>query len=79
MEDNRLIEVVKGNIRNRNNVMSYKDYLEVEKENYFGTEMYRSYYLFDNTLQNHVVLSKSVRKFDGLAYLDRILIDIDKG
>jgi len=79
MEDNRLIEVVKGNIRNRNNVMSYKDYLEVEKQNYFGTEMYRSYYLFDNTLQNHVVLSKSVRKFDGLAYLDRILIDIDKG
>mgnify|MGYP003136158900 FL=1 len=41
MEDNRLIEVVKGSIRNRNNVMSYKDYLEVEKQNYFGTEMYR--------------------------------------
>ena len=41
--------------------------------------MYRSYYSFDETFHNHVKETKSVKGFNGLIYLDNIIIDVDKG
>ena len=77
--ENRIIEVVQGEIRNRNNLMSIDDYLELESKNAFGKEMYRSYYMFDKTYKDHVILNKSVKGYNGLVYPDRLIIDVDKG
>tara|TARA_R100000654_G_scaffold68773_1_gene97965 strand:- start:18937 stop:20727 length:1791 start_codon:yes stop_codon:yes gene_type:complete len=77
--ENRIIEVVQGEIRNRNNLMSIDEYLELERKNAFDKEMYRSYYMFDKTYRDHVILNKSVKGYNGLVYPDRLIIDVDKG
>lgn len=77
--ENRIVEVVQGSVSQRNNLVTYEQYLELEKENAFKNEMYRSYYMFDNTLQSHVINNKSVKGYKGLVYPDKLIIDLDKG
>lgn len=77
--ENRIVEIVQGGINNRNKIDTYTNYLEIEKQNAFKKEMYRSYYMFDNTFVDHVMKHKSVKNYSGLIYPDRIIIDIDKG
>ncbi len=77
--ENRIVEVVEGGLNKRNNVMTYIQYLDKVKDNAFKKEMYRSYYMFDNTFGEHVIKHKSVKNYSGLIYPDRIIIDIDKG
>ena len=77
--ENRIVEVVQGSVSQRNNLVTYEQYLELEKENAFKNEMYRSYYMFDNTLQSHVINNKSVKGYKGLVYPDKLIIDLDRG
>ena len=77
--ENRIVEIVQGNVSQRNKLIMYDDYLKLESENTFKNEMYRSYYMFDNTLQTHVMAHKSVKGYDGLVYPDKLIIDLDKG
>lgn len=77
--ENRIVEIVQGGINNRNKIDTYTNYLEIEKQNAFKKEMYRSYYMFDSTFVDHVMKHKSVKNYSGLIYPDRIIIDIDKG
>jgi hypothetical protein len=79
MENNRIVEVVTGGIHKRNTLMPYSDYLELENKNAFKKEMYRSYYMFDDTFNQHVATHKSVKGYNGLVYPDRLIIDLDKG
>ena len=77
--ENKVIEIVEGGLNKRNTLITYVDYLEKEKDNAFKKEMYRSYYTFDNTFTEHVMKHKSVKNYNGLIYLDKIIIDLDKG
>ena len=77
--ENRTLEVVQSNINNRNNVFLLNDYIELENQNRFKDEMYRSYYQFDRMFQDYVIKHKTVKGYDGLVYPDRLIIDIDKG
>ena len=61
MENNRIVEVVTGGINKRNTLMPYNNYLELESKNAFKKEMYRSYYMFDDTFNQHVSTHKSVK------------------
>lgn len=79
MENNRVVEVVQDGLSNRNTIIPFDDYLELEKKNAFNKEMYKSYYMFDDTFTTHVITNKSVKGYNGLVYPNRIIIDVDKG
>lgn len=74
-----IVEIVEGNIANRNKICSLEDYYKKEKDNAWKDEMYRSYYSFDETFYDYVNTKKTVKGFDGLCYVDKLIIDIDKG
>ena len=74
-----VIEIVEGSITNRNITIPLENYDSIVEKNAWNKEMYRSYYSFDETFQDHVISNKSVKGFNGLIYLDDIVIDIDKG
>ena len=74
-----VVEVIQGNVSNRNQVTSIDVYNKMVSSNTFQNEMYRSYYSFDKTFYEYVKLNGSVKNFDGLTYLDTIILDIDKG
>jgi hypothetical protein len=74
-----IVEIVSGNIANRNDVATLDIYTRMEKENAWKGEMYRSHYSFDETFYDFVKKNKTVKGFDGLCYVDRIIIDIDRG
>tara|TARA_B100000459_G_scaffold146739_1_gene113802 strand:- start:164 stop:1957 length:1794 start_codon:yes stop_codon:yes gene_type:complete len=76
---NTVIEVIQGDLSNRNKVSTLDIYNKIEQKNMFGKEMYRSYYSFDSTFGDYVLTNKTVKGFDGLAYADTITIDLDKG
>jgi hypothetical protein len=77
--ENRIVEIVEDTISNRNIICDYESYLKKVKVNAFKKEMYVSYYLFDTTFKDHVLKTKSVKNYEGLAYPNRIIIDLDKG
>jgi len=74
-----IIEIVQNSITNRNNTININKYDQLVKDNAWKHEMYRSYYSFDKTFESHVKENKSVKGFDGLTYIDRIIIDLDRG
>ena len=62
-----VLEIVQGEINKRNVIGTYEDYKELEKKNSFKNEMYRSYYLFDDTFKKYVERNKSVNNYQGSA------------
>ena len=81
MEDNqRYVEFVEHNIANRNEIIPLDLYKKTIKASAFSKkEMYRSYYSFDKEFANYVEKHKSVKDYDGIMFLDTIILDIDKG
>ncbi len=74
-ETKKYIEVAVGSTVNRNQAIpldSLKEYLN-------GDELYRSYYTFNSDFPKHLETFKTVKSFKGKCYLDRIILDIDKG
>ena len=74
-----IIEIINGSVSNRNRIGTIDEFNSLVKSNAWNGEMYRSYYSFDETLTQHVDVHRTVKKFDGLTYLDSIILDIDKG
>ena len=78
--ENRYLEIVKGGVANRNVICDIDTYLKTEKEYMFGQkELYRSYYTFDDELKNYVSNNTSVKNFTGKSYINKIILDVDKG
>jgi hypothetical protein len=76
---NRYVEYVENNIANRNNIITHSLYNKTEKSTSLSKkESYRSYYMFDKSLYNHVEKYSSVKNYEGLVYVDRLTLDIDK-
>ena len=74
-----IIEIINGSVSNRNRIGTIDEFNSLVKSNAWSGEMYRSYYSFDETLTQHVDVHRTVKGFDGLTYLDSIILDIDKG
>ena len=77
--ENRYVEYVENNIANRNNIITHSLYNKTEKSTSLSQkESYRSYYMFDKSLFDHVKKYSSVKNYEGLVYVDRLTLDIDK-
>jgi hypothetical protein len=75
INDPRYIEVAVGSTVNRNQAIKVEDLLKYVN----GQELYRSYYTFNADFPKHLETFKTVKSFKGKCYLDRIILDIDKG
>ena len=74
-----IIEIVDGGLSYRNKVGTVDEFNTMIKQKAWNGEMYRSYYSFDETLKEHVEKNRTVKGFDGLTYIDSIILDVDKG
>ena len=74
-----IIEIINGSVSNRNRIGTIDEFNQLVKDNAWNGEMYRSYYSFDETLTHHMEVNRTVKGFDGLTYLDSIILDVDKG
>jgi len=73
-------ELVEDSIANRNYVTTFEDYSTKVTSNAFkNKEMYSSYFKFGKDFKEYVEKNGSVKGFNGIAYLDFIILDIDKG
>ena len=75
-------EIAIGTPGNRNQFIKIEDLPKYFKQvNKDGTyqELYTNYYRFDKTLITHISKYKSIKGFDGMCYLNKILLDIDRG
>mgnify|MGYP003131956102 CR=1 FL=1 len=81
MEENSRFycELVEGSLSQRNSVTNIDDYSEKVISNAWKDEMYRSYFTFGEDFQKYVEETNSVKGFNGIAYIDYIILDIDKG
>lgn len=80
MEENRFYcELVKGNLSQRNHITNVNNYYKEVIGNAWKNEMYRSYFTFSDDFKEYVATNNSVKGFNGIAYIDYIILDIDKG
>lgn len=81
MEENKYyLELVEGSLSKRNSIADVVTYQKKVIDNAWkGTEMYRSYFTFGQDFKDHVEETESVKGFNGIAYIDYIILDIDKG
>ena len=60
--EDRYVEYVENNIANRNNIITHSLYNKTEKSTSLSQkESYRSYYMFDKSLFDHVKKYSSVK------------------
>jgi hypothetical protein len=73
-------ELVLGNFKNRGLAIQTSELGTYQKQALQSkSELYRSYYYFDEEILEHLKIYKSVRSFKGSYYLDQIVFDIDAG
>ena len=76
--DIRMVEVATGHVSNRSQAIHLEkmpDYI-FDKES--RTETYRSWYVFDEQLEQHIKATGSIQGYNGVYYLDNIILDYDK-
>ena len=78
-ENQCFVEVVTGGIQYRNNVVSNSEYQKLVLENSWKNEMYRSYFVFNETFDKHVQDTGTVKNYSGPCAIDYIILDVDKG
>ena len=77
---NKYLEIVEGSVANRNVICDLNTYKKTEKRYMFSQkELYRSYYTFDDELRKYVSNNTSVKNFTGKSYINKIILDVDKG
>mgnify|MGYP003643376631 FL=1 len=73
------VEIVLDSISNRNSVVSTDEYTNIVLKHSWNKEMYRSYFVFDESFNEHVTKTHTVKGYEGSCALDYIILDIDKG
>ena len=73
------IEIAPGHVGNRGIVIPRKELASKVKPASEKAELYNSYYSFDQELIEHFKVFKTIRGFRGKYYLEKIILDIDKG
>ncbi len=74
--DTWYIEYAIGNVSNRNQVMDVNAFSQAVSDN-SGKEMYRSMYLYDETIVPYLKQNNTVVGFNGIQSVDKLVIDID--
>ena len=70
-----IIEIINGSVSSRNGtVCTVEEFNSMISEHKWNGEMYRSYYSFDETMKEYVEKNRTVKGFDGLTYLDSIIL-----
>lgn len=64
--------------RNRNNILEVSQIFNLVN-NHRAVPIYRSVYYYDDSINEYLRTTKSVRNFDGTRYIQTIPIDVDKG
>tara|TARA_R110000851_G_scaffold104782_1_gene222642 strand:+ start:563 stop:2386 length:1824 start_codon:yes stop_codon:yes gene_type:complete len=70
------VEYATGSVSNRNQVCKISDFSKIAKTA-AGSEIYRSMFLYDETIVNHLKENKTVMQFKGEQNVDKLVIDID--
>ena len=80
MESNtRFVEYVENGLHNRNQIIPEEIYYQsVKIAAFLDKESYGSYYLFHSSMYEHVQSSGSLKGYEGLVYVNRLILDIDK-
>jgi len=74
------VEYALGNVSNRNNCIPLKDLNGIVKlARHQSQDLYRSYYMYDESIEEHFKVYKTIRSYKGDYYLDTIKLDVDKG
>ena len=76
--DIRMIEVATGHVSNRNQVIMIDEIEEYIFEPNDKTETYHSWYAFDEQLSQHVKAAGSIQSYNGVYYINNIILDFDK-
>lgn len=77
MENRNYVEIVRGSISNRNSIVSVDEFSKEVQSNVWKDVMYRSYFIFNEDLKEHVDKEQSVKGFNGSCSIDYIILDID--
>ena len=64
------VEIVKDSISNRNQVVTTEQYKKAVLDYSWSKEMYRSYFVFDESFDKHVTETGTVKGFDGSCAMD---------
>jgi len=76
----KYIEIAIGQPNNRNIIIKESELKTyVAKANALGQSLYRSYYTYDENILDHMKIYKTIRSYKGTYWLDKIIIDIDRG
>ena len=73
---NWYIEYATGSISNRNQLCKINEFAEIAKNN-IGKEIYRSMFLYDETIVDFVSKNQTVVGFNGVQSIDKLVVDVD--
>jgi|TARA_R110000824_G_scaffold87357_2_gene215473 hypothetical protein len=76
--ENYFVEVAVGDVSSRNVVIPYHKLSEIVNKN-IGKEIYRSMFLYQKSIVNHIEDTGSIKGYEGIQALDKIVFDVDKG
>ena len=75
----QFVEVASPSVSNRGKVMQLDqlhDFISKMEDN---REVYYSWYCFDANLKTHIEKTRTVQNYSGLANINQIILDFDKG
>ena len=75
---NYYVEVAIGDVSARNTVVPFNELYEVVRKN-IGKEIYRSMFLYTEDIASYIAENGSIKNYEGVQALDKIVFDIDKG
>jgi archaellum biogenesis ATPase FlaH len=76
----RYVEIALGSPQQRGRAVRLSEIPAIQKHAQANRlELYRSYYYFDQTLQDHLQAFKTVKGFRGTPFVEILTLDVDKG
>ena len=73
---NWYIEYAVGGVQNRMNICPADKFSSIAQQ-HMGKEMYRSMFLYEHSINEHVNKTGSVSDFNGVQAIDKLILDID--
>ena len=76
--DIRMVEIATGHVSNRSQVAMLSELSEYVFPIESKTETYHSWYVFDEQLDQHIKATGSIQGYNGVYYIENIILDYDK-
>lgn len=78
MDSVRLVEIAQGHVSNRGHVVALSEIHSYIAQKSQRAELYHSWFAFDGDLRKHIRETGSITNFDGVYYINNIILDYDK-